>query len=187
MYKVFKSFTDFIFSVMALYILFPFLVCIYLVLWISLKENPLFVQLRIGKNEKVFDLYKFKTLKDELTPNNFCLFLRKSGLDELPQLLNILKFEMSFVGPRPLLPEYLALYSAEQKRRHHVLPGITGLVQVKGGNSLSWYKRFDLDLKYVDKHSFLLDSRILLETLLLAFKSGKGQHYSEKFEGNANK
>ncbi|MGK7390751.1 MAG: sugar transferase [Candidatus Cyclobacteriaceae bacterium M2_1C_046] len=139
--------------------------------------SPFFIQTRIGKNNKPFKILKFKTLKDEVNSKGETLsypqrqtstgkFFRKYSIDELPQLINIIRGEMSLIGPRPLLPEYLPLYSENEKRRHKVLPGITGWAQVNGRNKLSWKEKFILDLFYVDHLSFFLDVKIMWLTVL---------------------
>jgi|TARA_B110000908_G_C10260065_1_gene458542 lipopolysaccharide/colanic/teichoic acid biosynthesis glycosyltransferase len=138
--------------------------------------NVFFTQLRPGKNEEIFKLYKFKTMKDtistdgELLPDHLRTtrigkFVRSTSLDEIPQLLNVLKGEMSFIGPRPLLIKYLPMYNNEQRKRHDVKPGITGLAQVKGRNKITWDKRFELDLEYVNNQGFILDLQIFLLTI----------------------
>ncbi len=158
-----------------------------------------FRQSRPGKGGKLFMMYKFRTMSNakdsngELLPDAQRLgrlgrLLRKSSLDELPELLNVVKGEMSLVGPRPLLPEYLPLYDQEQARRHEVRPGITGWAQVKGRNSLAWKEKFALDVWYVDNRSIWLDLRILLMTVVQVFKAGdvnqSGQATMSKFTGN---
>jgi len=147
------------------------------------KKNPIFKQKRIGFKEKEFTIYKFKTIEDEKVINAFCLFLRKSNLDEIPQLLNVLKGEMSWIGPRPLLPEYLPKYTLEQRKRHLVRPGLTGWAQVNGANSLNWKDRLEKDVYYADNQSFVLDFKIFFLTFLLPFKKEDNNHFSEKFEG----
>jgi lipopolysaccharide/colanic/teichoic acid biosynthesis glycosyltransferase len=143
-----------------------------------------FKQLRPGKNERVFTILKFKTMNDKKDKNGMLLsdferlhtlgkILRKLSLDELPQLLNVLKGDMSFVGPRPLLVDYLKHYSPQQKRRHLVMPGITGWSQVNGRNSISWQQKFELDCWYVDHQSFLVDLKILLRTVLKVLKTSE--------------
>jgi len=159
----------------------------------------LFRQNRPGYKEKIFSIYKFRTMTNEknkdgnLLPDNQRLvgvgkFIRSTSLDELPQLFNVLKGEMSFVGPRPLLIEYLPLYDDTQKRRHSVLPGITGWAQVNGRNAISWEQKFEYDIWYVDNQSFLLDMKILWLTLLKVVKrsdiSSNTSATMEKFEGN---
>jgi undecaprenyl phosphate N,N'-diacetylbacillosamine 1-phosphate transferase len=175
---------DIIFSLFLLLALFWPLLLLFLIQLFLLNENPLFCQLRIGKDEKTFTLYKFKTMKGEQLPNRFSVWLRISGLDELPQLLNILLGDMSFIGPRPLLPEYLSLYNEKQKTRHSVLPGITGLAQVNGGNSLNWKERLEFDVLYVKSVSFSTDVKVLVLTALLPFKNKENKHFSDKFTGN---
>ena len=161
----------------------------------------LFRQKRPGYKEKIFGIYKFRTMtneKDEfgnLLPDDKRLvgigkFIRSTSLDELPQLFNVLKGEMSFVGPRPLLEEYLPLYNQKQKRRHDVKPGITGWAQVNGRNAISWEQKFDYDVWYVDNQSFLLDIKILWLTFLKVVKrsdiSSSTSSTMEKFTGNKN-
>jgi undecaprenyl phosphate N,N'-diacetylbacillosamine 1-phosphate transferase len=159
------------------------------------KGKVLFKQVRIGRNEKPFTIFKFRTMCEsrniagDLLPDNERLtrlgrFLRKTSLDELPQLWNVLIGDMSLVGPRPLLPEYVPLYNAEQHTRHQVKPGITGWAQVKGGNRLAWSERLDLDVWYVKNRSFALDLKILGLTLLSAFRRKENEIVSEKFRGN---
>jgi lipopolysaccharide/colanic/teichoic acid biosynthesis glycosyltransferase len=161
----------------ALIVFAPVLGAIALSSRFALKGKPLFVQSRVGKDDHIFAFYKFRTMTDargatgELLPDEQRLtglgrFLRATSLDELPQLWNVLKGDMSLVGPRPLLPEYLPRYTAFQKRRHEVRPGITGWAQVNGRNSLTWERKFELDVWYVDHRSFALDLKILFMTLL---------------------
>jgi lipopolysaccharide/colanic/teichoic acid biosynthesis glycosyltransferase len=159
----------------------------------------LFRQNRIGLNEKIFTIYKFRTMTNkrdkngELLPDrdrldNFGKSLRATSLDELPQLFNVLKGDMSFVGPRPLLVEYLPLYNKEQRRRHSVLPGITGLAQINGRNAISWEDRFRYDIEYVDNKSLWLDLKILWRTFLKVIKrdgvSADNHVTVEKFRGS---
>jgi sugar transferase EpsL len=143
----------------------------------ALRSEPLFKQRRIGLDGREFTLYKFRTmtnsrntagelLPDELRLTAFGRFLRQTSLDELPQLWNVLKGDMSLVGPRPLLPEYLPLYTSEQRRRHEVKPGVTGWAQIHGRNTIDWEEKFNLDLWYVDHQSFMLDCKILCLTVL---------------------
>lgn len=161
----------------ALIVLAPLLGAIAAAIRISLGVSPLFVQSRVGIHERVFLFYKFrsmtgardqtgKLLSDELRLTRLGRFLRGTSLDELPQLWNVLKGDMSFIGPRPLLPEYLPRYTEFQRRRHEVRPGITGWVQVNGRNSLTWERKFELDVWYVDHRSFWLDVKILWLTLI---------------------
>lgn len=177
MYKlVFKRFLDFLIALFAIVITSPFILIVLFILTFYNKGAIFFCQKRPGKNEKIFGLIKFKTMrelfdaegnplpdKDRITPIG--KFIRKTSMDELPQLINVLKGDMSLVGPRPLLVKYLPLYSDFQKRRHEVKPGITGWAQVNGRNTIGWEERFSLDVWYVDNFSLLLDLRILLLTV----------------------
>lgn len=159
----------------------------------------LFRQKRPGYNEKIFGIYKFRTMSNEVDSNGELLsdekrlrglgkFIRSTSLDELPQVFNVLKGEMSFIGPRPLLIEYLPLYNDEQKRRHDVKPGITGWAQVNGRNAISWEQKFAYDTWYVDNQSFLLDIKILWLTFMKVVKrsdiSSSSSQTMEKFKGN---
>lgn len=152
-----------------------------LLILVSMGSPIFFRQKRPGKNEKIFCIYKFRTmtndtdengnlLLDEQRLNGIGRFIRSTSLDELPQLFNVLKGEMSFVGPRPLLVEYLSLYNETQKKRHNVKPGITGWAQVNGRNAISWEQKFKYDVWYVDNQSFLLDMKILWLTFLKVIK-----------------
>ena len=182
MYKVFfKRVIDFIVSLLLLIFLFPIILTVSIVLFFQNKGTPLFFQDRPGYKENKIRIIKFKSMTDEkdtsgtLLPDNdrittFGAFIRKTSIDELPQLINVLKGDMSLIGPRPLLFKYLSLYSKEQKRRHNVRPGITGWAQVNGRNTISWTKKFEYDIYYVDNISFLLDLRILWLTLLKVLK-----------------
>lgn len=163
-------------AVVALLLLSPLLIMIAAVLSISYRGNPLFLQNRPGKDGRIFRIIKFKTMNDRIGIHGHLLsdyerltgagrLVRKTSLDELPQLINVLKGEMSLVGPRPLLPEYLPLYSQEQMKRHLVKPGITGLAQINGRNALTWDEKFSYDLEYVDNISLALDFRIAIITL----------------------
>ena len=175
------------------------IVLLIILLILLLTKFSFFTQQRPGLKGKPFTIYKFRTMSDErdaggnLLPDEkrltrFGKFLRKTSLDELPELFNVLKGDMSLVGPRPLLMEYLPLYSAEQARRHEVKPGITGWAQVNGRNNLSWEDKFKMDVWYVDHLSFRLDIKILLITLWKVIKregiSQKGQATMEKFKGS---
>ncbi|QLG46688.1 sugar transferase [Costertonia aggregata] len=178
MYRyIFKPLLDFITGVILFLLLTPIFIVIMIVLYTSLKKNPFFVQKRPGKNEKIFSALKFKSMLDtvddkgDLLPDHlritkFGAFLRKSSLDEIPQILNVIKGDMSFVGPRPLLIRYLPYYSQREKLRHSVKPGITGLAQVSGRNYISWKKKFELDVHYAENLSLFLDLKILFKTVL---------------------
>ena len=174
--RVFKRVIDLIVAFIALLILAPLIGLVTLLLYSQNKGKPFFFQERPGQFKKPFYIIKFKTMTDEkdaegnLLPDNLRItkfggWVRKLSIDELPQLINVLKGEMSLVGPRPLLFKYMPLYSAEQLRRHEVRPGITGWAQVNGRNSISWTQKFALDVEYVDKVSFLMDCKILLLTV----------------------
>jgi lipopolysaccharide/colanic/teichoic acid biosynthesis glycosyltransferase len=177
MYKnIVKVLIDFIIAIFLLLILSPLLVIVTVLLAIANKGKPFFIQSRPGKNEKIFKIIKFKTmndnkdskgnlLSDEKRLTNLGKFIRKTSIDELLQIFNVLKGDMSFIGPRPLLIEYLDLYSFEQKKRHLIKPGITGWAQVNGRNAISWNEKFKLDVFYVQHISFLLDLKILFQTI----------------------
>lgn len=166
-------------ALMALLLLSPIFILISLVLFL-LQKQIFFIQTRVGKNQTRFSIYKFQTMSEARDSNGkllpdaaritgFGKFLRATSLDELPQLLNVLQGNMSLVGPRPLLPDYAHLYSDYQNQRHQVLPGITGYVQVKGRNALTWEERFDLDVYYVQHISFIFDCKILFLTFITLF------------------
>ena len=168
---------DRIFAFVILIGTLPFFGLVAVLLRISLNKWPFFIQKRPGYKQKIFSIYKFKTMRDTRDENGSLLpdferitpigkIIRKLSMDELPQLINVLKGEMSFVGPRPLLQEYLSLYSKEQDKRHDVKPGITGWAQVNGRNALSWKEKFALDVYYVEHQSFFLDLRILIKTVV---------------------
>jgi len=192
MYKTaLKPAIDFILSFTVMVILLPLILFIGIVIYITHGRPVLFCQKRPGKNGKIFMLYKFRTMTNEVSENGELLidklrltrlgrFLRRFSLDELPQLLNVIKGEMSIVGPRPLLLEYLEYYTEKQSRRHLVKPGITGWAQVNGRNSLTWEEKFTLDVYYVENISFLLDLRIVLKTFARVFMNS--HIYNE--EGN---
>ncbi|MEM7486625.1 MAG: sugar transferase [Bacteroidota bacterium] len=183
MYKYFfKRVIDFIFALIGLLFLFPVFILVTLLLLVANKGNPFFVQDRPGKNGKIFYVLKFKTMNDnkdskgELLPDKERItkvgaFVRKTSLDEIPQLWNVLKGDMSIIGPRPLRAFYLPFYSPEEQRRHNVRPGITGLAQVSGRNFLKWEQRFAYDLEYIDNLSFWLDAKIIYKTFLKVIKS----------------
>jgi len=173
---IIKPIIDFITSFLALVILSPLLILVSVLLAVVNRGNPFFVQARPGKGGKIFNIIKFKTMTDgrnssgELLPDSERLTLigkviRKTSLDEIPQLINVFKGEMSIVGPRPLLPKYLAIYNTEQYKRHLVKPGITGWAQINGRNAISWTNKFELDVWYVTHISFLLDFKIILKTI----------------------
>lgn len=194
-----KRFFDVIVAITVLGLLLPILVIVAVLVRIKLGAPIFFRQVRPGLYGKPFRMVKFRTMTDrrdsggELLPDeirltSFGKFLRATSLDELPELWNVLIGEMSLVGPRPLLMEYLPLYSTEQKRRNEVKPGITGWAQVNGRNAISWEKKFEFDVWYVDHRSFLLDVRILLLTVVRVFKAHgitQADHVSaERFRGN---
>ena len=183
MYKTYlKRILDTILAFIGLVILSPILVVVILLLALVNKGKPFFFQVRPGLNEQLFNIIKFKTMTDKkdkagnLLPDKERLtkigsFVRKTSLDELPQLINVLKGNMSLIGPRPLLPEYLPLYSNEQKKRHNVKPGITGWAQVNGRNAISWQQKFEFDVWYVEHLSFKLDVNIVIKTIKKVVKS----------------
>ena len=200
MYKNFiKPAIDFVLALVGFLFLSPVFVLVTIGLFFANDGKPFFFQLRPGKNGKIFKIIKFKTMTDKKDENGNLLpdadrltkigsFVRKTSLDEIPQLLNVIKGDMSLVGPRPLLPKYLELYNDFQRRRNEVKPGITGWAQVNGRNSISWEKKFEYDVWYVDNVSFLLDIKILIITVLKVVKSEgineQGQATSNEFKGN---
>ena len=200
MYKNFiKPAIDFMLALVGFLFLSPVFVLVTIGLFFANDGKPFFFQLRPGKNGKIFKIIKFKTMTDKKDENGNLLpdadrltkigsFVRKTSLDEIPQLLNVIKGDMSLVGPRPLLPQYLELYNDFQRRRNEVKPGITGWAQVNGRNSISWEKKFEYDVWYVDNVSFLLDIKILILTVLKVVKSEgineQGQATSNEFKGN---
>lgn len=178
----FKRVIDFIVALVAFCLLLPFFVIITVLLLFANQGKPFFFQRRPGKNQRIFLLVKFKTMNDRkdasgnLLPDEKRLtalgkFVRKTSLDEIPQLINVLKGDMSLVGPRPLLVEYLPLYSEFQNRRHEVKPGITGWAQVNGRNAISWEQKFEYDVWYADNMSFALDAKIFFLTFKKVFKT----------------
>lgn len=196
----FKRIFDLVFVIMALLFIWPIIlismVCLYRA---NGKAGVFFFQQRPGKNQKIFRVIKFKTMTDErdeygqLLPDEKRMtkigkFIRSTSIDELPQLINVLKGDMSLIGPRPLLIQYLPLYSKKQSRRHEVRPGITGWAQVNGRNAISWTKKFELDVWYVDHCSFLLDIKIVFMTIEKVFKrediSSETNATMEYFTGN---
>lgn len=190
-----KRLLDFLLSLAALLALSPvFLILIVLGAWF-MKGNPFFTQLRPGKDEKIFRLIKFRSMTCEkdadgnLLPdaqrlNKYGKLLRSTSLDELPELINILKGDMSIVGPRPLLVEYLPYYTAKEKHRHDVRPGLTGLAQVKGRNFVSWDDRLAWDCKYVENISFTGDVKIIFDTVALVLKRSDVAVCTDDIEGN---
>lgn len=200
MYKqFFKRLSDLMISSIAMIILTPIFLSVALILTFANEGSPFFFQTRPGKNEKIFRIIKFKTMNDKKDINGKLLpdserlthigrFIRKTSIDEIPQLLNVIKGDMSLIGPRPLLTDYLDLYDEKQKRRHEVRPGITGWAQVNGRNAISWQEKFDLDVWYVDNLSFATDMRILMQTFSKVIKSeGISSSTSvtmERFQGN---
>ena len=200
MYRSFiKPGFDFCFAFLILCITLPLLFILGFLLFLQNSGTPLFSQVRPGLKEKPFTIYKLKTMQDTrddqgvLLPDNQRItplgkIIRKLSLDELPQFWNVLKGDMSFVGPRPLLPEYLPLYNKEQKKRHNLKPGITGWAQVKGRNTISWQQKFEYDLWYIENQSFILDLKILLFTVGKIFKTqevnASGLNTMERFNGN---
>lgn len=183
MYKnIFKRIIDFVIALVALICLSPIFIIVLILLAFYNKGKPFFFQKRPGKKEKIFKVIKFKTMNDKKDIDGNLLldserltkvgnFVRKTSLDEIPQLLNVLKGDMSLIGPRPLLVQYLPLYNKEQQRRHNVRPGITGLAQINGRNAISWKKKFEYDVEYVDNLSFISDVKIFFKTFLKVFKS----------------
>ncbi len=174
--KLFKRPMDFILSLLAIIVLSPVIVTVAILVRIKLGSPILFRQDRPGRNEKIFTMMKFRTMtskrdsQGQLLPDDqrltkFGKFLRSTSLDELPELVNILKGDMSIIGPRPLLVQYLPLYNETQKRRHEVRPGLSGLAQVSGRNAIQWPDKFALDVQYVDRITFLGDWRIIFRTI----------------------
>ncbi len=197
--RYFKRLFDVIVAFLLLLILSPLLLILLILLKLKHKSGVFFIQDRPGVHGKIFKLIKFKTMTDEKDENGNLLpdelritkignFIRSLSLDELPQLINVLKGDMSFVGPRPLIPKYLSLYSKEQFRRHDVRPGITGWAQVNGRNNISWGKKFELDVWYVENLSFFLDIRIIALTVKkVLMRDGiakEGFATTEAFNGN---
>lgn len=192
---------DFILALIALIILSPIIVIVALLVRFKLGSPIIFKQKRPGLNGEIFEMYKFRTMTDEkdsegnLLPNHlrmtrFGKILRTTSLDELPELFNILRGDMSFIGPRPLLVDYLPLYNERQKHRHDVRPGLSGLAQVNGRNAISWEEKFEYDLEYVNNISFILDLKLIFQTLLKVFKRegvNKTENITmEKFKGTIN-
>ena len=197
-YKTFKTVCDGITAFSLMVLLLPFFLFVTFILLIQNNGSPFFSQTRPGKHGKLFTIYKLKTMRDtcddsgDLLTDNLRItplgkIIRRLSLDELPQLWNVLKGDMSFVGPRPLLPEYLPLYSKEQQKRHLAKPGITGWAQVNGRNAISWKQKFEYDLCYIQHQSFILDIKILGMTLTKIFMTkdvnATGQITMEPFNG----
>ena len=196
--KWFKKVLDTVSALIGFAVFLPLFVAITVILFVDNKGTPFFLQKRPGRDEKYFYVIKFKTMSDEKDENGIMLpdakrltkvghLIRKTSLDELPQLINVIKGDMSLVGPRPLSVKYLPLYSADQRRRHNVKPGITGWAQINGRNTLAWSKRFEYDLYYVDNISFWFDMRILFHTALKVIRradvSAGGNSEVESFNG----
>lgn len=182
MYRLFfKRFFDIVLSLTAIIVLFPIILILILIGTIMMKGNPFYNQSRPGKNEKIFNLIKFRTmsnakgkdgklLPDDMRLNRYGEFIRTTSLDELPELFNILIGDMSIIGPRPLMARYLPYYTEEERIRHTVRPGLTGLAQVRGRNALTWDERFKYDIEYVNNISFINDVKIILDTVKIVFK-----------------
>lgn len=195
----FKRLFDILGALILIILTLPIMIWAYFAIKKHLGSPVIFTQSRPGKDEKIFQIYKFRSMSNATDPNgnllsdeirlgNFGKKLRALSIDELPQLFNILKGDMSFIGPRPLLIEYLPLYSKEQKRRHNVRPGITGLAQVNGRNAISWREKFEFDIYYADNLSLILDIKIALKTIQKVIKKDgvnkDGMATTEKFNGH---
>ena len=195
----FKRLFDILGALILIILTLPIMIWAYFAIKKHLGSPVIFTQSRPGKDEKIFQIYKFRSmsnttdqngnlLSDEIRLGNFGKKLRALSIDELPQLFNILKGDMSFIGPRPLLIEYLPLYSKAQKRRHNVRPGITGLAQVNGRNAISWREKFEFDRYYADNLSLILDIKITLKTIQKVIKKDgvnkDGMATTEKFNGH---
>ena len=199
MYRNFlKRVIDILGALFLLILTSPIIIATAIFIYFKVSRDVIFTQARPGLNEKFFKIYKFKTMSDERDANGellpdeqrlgkFGKLIRSLSLDELPQLFNVLKGDMSFIGPRPLLVEYLPIYNETQKHRHDVRPGITGLAQVNGRNAISWEKKFEYDVYYAKNLSFMLDVKIALQTIEKVLKrsgvSKEGQATTEKFNG----
>ena len=197
--RFFKRIVDFILSLIGIVVLSPIFLIILLGLYFANRGRPFFLQMRPGKNERFFKIIKFRTMNDKrdaqgnLLPDSERLtklgkIVRKTSLDEIPQLFNVLMGDMSLIGPRPLLVEYLSLYSDSQKRRHTVRPGITGWAQVNGRNAITWQEKFEFDVWYIENISLQLDIKILLKTIKKVFKregiNAEGAATIQPFNGN---
>lgn len=198
--KYIKRLLDFILSLFAIIVLSPIMLIIYILVRIKLGKPAIFKQKRPGKDEKIFTLYKFRTMTDKKDENGnllpdedritkFGKMLRSTSLDELPELFNILKGDMSIVGPRPLLVEYLELYNEEQRHRHDVRPGLTGLAQISGRNAISWEDKFKKDVEYIRKITFMGDIKIVFITIKKVIKkegiSQENNATVERFRGSS--
>lgn len=200
MYKNYcKRFFDFTVALFGCILLFPIFVVATICLYFANQGKPFFFQVRPGKKEKLFKIIKFKTMNDKKDANGNLLpdserltkvgsFVRKTSIDEIPQLINVLKGDMSLIGPRPLLPAYLPLYNEMQKKRHDVRPGITGWAQVNGRNAISWQQKFEYDVFYVNNISFMNDMKIIFLTVKkVVVREGiaaEGMATTEAFKGN---
>lgn len=200
MYKnFFKRIFDFCFALILFICIFLVLFIVMIILAITNGGSPFFIQKRPGKNGKIFKIVKFKTMNDKKDKDGSLLsdaerltkigrFVRSTSIDELPQLINVIKGDMSFIGPRPLLIEYLPLYSKEEARRHEVRPGITGWAQVNGRNAISWQQKFEYDTHYINNLSFTLDCKIVFLTIYKIVRRAdinlKNKVTTEKFNGN---
>lgn len=198
-YLLFKRLMDILFACIFLIILSPIILLSLIIQWIETGTSPMFIQSRPGKNEILFNIIKLKTMNEKRDPNGdllpdhlritrFGKFFRSASIDELPQLINVLRGDMSFVGPRPLLVAYLELYNEEQRKRHDVRPGITGLAQVYGRNTISWEKKFSFDVRYTLQINLMLDLKILLLTIWKVLKKQGIQNNEQEtmpiFKGN---
>ena len=198
-YLLFKRMMDLLVASIVLIVLSPIILLSLLIQWVELGSSPVFIQTRPGKNEVLFNIFKLKTMNEKRDANGdllldylritrFGKFFRSASIDELPQLINVLKGDMSFVGPRPLLVAYLELYNEEQKKRHLVRPGITGLAQVNGRNAISWQEKFLYDIRYTHQISLLLDLKILILTIWKVLKKQDIQSGDQEtmslFKGN---
>lgn len=199
MYIHFKRFLDICISAMILLVFSPLLLITSVLIRMNMGKPVFFHQIRPGKNERIFSVCKFRTMRDAYDKNGNPLpdaerltklgkFIRTTSIDELPQMFNVLKGDMSLIGPRPLLVEYLPLYNARQRRRHEVRPGISGLAQVNGRNAISWEEKFEYDVQYVENFGFMMDAKIFYKTILNILKrkdiSASGEATMHKFTGN---
>jgi lipopolysaccharide/colanic/teichoic acid biosynthesis glycosyltransferase len=201
MYKVFfKRIFDLTLATLGLLLLSPIFITIYIILYFTNDGAPFFIQPRPGKDGNIFKIIKFKTMNDKIDSNGVLLpdikritkigdFIRKTSLDEIPQLINVIKGDMSIIGPRPLLVAYLPLYNEKQSKRHNVKPGITGWAQVNGRNAISWEQKFAYDIWYVDNINISTDFKILLKTISKVFRSegisSSKEDTMQMFEGSS--